>query len=34
MASSTAELSIEDRIENLKRPVWIGYPKAKEILAC
>ena len=33
MASSTSELSIEDRIENLKRPVWIGYPKAKEILA-
>lgn len=33
MASSTAELLIEERIENLKRPVWIGYPKAKEILA-
>ena len=32
MTTQAAELSIEERIDNLKKPIWVGYPKAQQIL--
>lgn len=32
MTTQAAELSIEERIDDLKKPIWVGYPKAQQIL--